>query len=798
MGHDAMTAATIGLEQTGCPHCGSVVVDVRAAPFCCAGCRGAYEFLREARLDRYYELLDGPGRPVLRTRGLDHKWTEPLIATIAGANPIARVDLDIQGVHCSACVWLIERLFARFVGHGSIVVNPAVGRIQLVVGAGFDLCSFVREVERFGYLLGPARKSEHRASTDIVWRMGVCIAIAMNSMIFAIAIYAGLADGPVFVLFQRLNLALSTVSLVVGGPVFFRAAWQGVRRGILHLDVPIALGILLAFAGSVATYGAGRGSASYVDTLNIFIALMLVGRWLRERVLERNRLEVLASDGADGLLTRKRTADVVTTAPCTSIRAGDILVISPGDLIPVDARLLGEQDESCSLDWINGENRPRRFAPGSIIPAGSFLAGERVVEVEAATDFEGSALVDLLRTPVSRDADRAMQTPWWQKVTRFYVGGVLALATIGGVGWLTTTHDTGRSLEVVTAVLVVTCPCAFGLAMPLAHALAQARLRRSGLYVRSSGFLDRACAVRTVVFDKTGTLTAATAGLEDPEVLRCLPGVARSALRHLVPRSSHPKAAALRSAIAEIGLSAEASVVEPSVTELAGRGLELTHAGETYRLGAASWAAPSSRAGASDLVFAVDGRALATFSPGETLRTDAAAEIEALRREGFDVWLLSGDDPARVVEVARCCGLAADRAVGGSSPRAKDDWLRVHDHGDVLMVGDGINDTLVVEHAFCSGTPAVDRPFMAARSDFYFVTAGLSPVREALHAAKALASVRTMNLSIAVCYNAVAVSLAYAGLMSPLLCAVLMPISSLTTLGATRVALSPASRLWKS
>jgi Cu2+-exporting ATPase len=798
MGHDTVTAAIPAPSPTGCLHCGSLLVDLRAAPFCCLGCQGAYEFLREARLDRYYALRDGPGRPVLRTRGFDHRWTEPLVAVIASADPVAKVDLDIQGLHCSACVWLIERIFTRLDGHASIVVNPAMGRMQLVVGAAFDLTAFVREVERFGYLLGPARKSERRASTDIVWRMGVCIAIAMNSMTFAFAMYAGLADGPVFVLFQRLNLALSTVSVVVGGPVFFRSAWHGVRRGIMHLDVPIALGILLAFAGSVASYRTGRTATSYVDTLNTFIALMLVGRWLRERVLERNRLEVLASDGADGLLTRRRSADVVATVPCTSIRAGEVLVISPGDLVPVDARLLGDRAESCSLDWINGENRPRSFAPGSIVPAGAFLAGGRVVEVEATSDFEGSALMDLLRTPVSRDADGAMLTPWWQQVTRYYVGAVLALATIGGIGWLAATHHTIRSLEVVTAILVVTCPCAFGLATPLAYALAQARLRRAGLFVRSAGFLDRAVDVRTVVFDKTGTLTAPGTALLDHEAIRRLPPEARSALRHLVERSNHPKTAALRSAMAELPLSTSGGALESPVTEWTGHGVEVTHAAKTYRLGAADWSAPTSGTATSDLVFAVDGRLLATFSVQETLRTDAAYEVAALRHEGYDVWLLSGDDPARVVEVARSCGLDATRAIGGASPRGKDDWLRAHDRGDVLMVGDGINDTLVVEHASCSGTPAVDRPFMAARSDFYFVTAGLSPVREALHAARAVARVRTMNLSIALCYNIVAVGLAFAGLMSPILCAVLMPLSSLTTLGATRAALSPASRLWKS
>ena len=571
--------------------------------------------------------------------------------------------------------------------------------------------------------------------------MGVCIAIAMNSIIFAVAMYAGLHDGPLFALFQRLNLALSSVSLLVGGMVFFRSAWQGVRRGVLHLDVPIALGIVLAFLGSAYSYVAGRSSASYVDTLNVFIALMLVGRWLRERVLERNRLEVLASDGADGLLTRRRTGSTIATVPCTSIRTGDLLVLSPGDLVPVDARLLGDCEENCSLDWINGESTPRPFLPGSVIPAGAFFAGRIVVEVEAVTDFEGSSLVDLLRTPVSRDADDAMQTPWWQRVTRVYVGLVLLLAAVGGGAWFVATHDAVRSLGVATAVLIVTCPCAFGLATPLAYDLAQARLRRAGLYVRSAGFLNRAALVRTVVFDKTGTVTAATSTLENPEGLRTLSFKARCALQHLVERSHHPKAAALRASLLNIDGAASSPPLDATVTEWLGLGVELACDGETYRLGSASWAAPSHNAN-SALVFAASEHVLATLSCREELRPDAAEEVAALQREGYDVWLLSGDAPSRVVDVARRCGISAERAIGGASPQCKDEWLRAHDHRDVLMIGDGVNDTLVVEHAFCSGTPAVDRPFMAARSDFYFVTPGLSPIRMALHAARAVAWVR--------------------------------------------------------
>jgi Cu2+-exporting ATPase len=304
--------------------------------------------------------------------------------------------------------------------------------------------------------------------------------------------------------------------------------------------------------------------------------------------------------------------------------------------------------------------------------------------------------------------------------------------------------------------------------------------------------------VRTVVFDKTGTLTVAAAAVQDPEALRALQPAALQALAHLVQRSSHPKAVAVRAALVQLGLAATTATLDAPVTERAGLGIEVAHAGATYRLGAPGWATSSRAPAESNLLVSADGRVVAAMSVREALRADAADEVAALLREGFDVWLLSGDDPARVLEVAERCGLPADHARGGASPHAKDAWLQAHDHRDVLMIGDGINDALAVEHAFCSGTPAIDRPFMAAHSDFYFVTPGLAPIRTALHAAKAVAWVRSMNLTIAVCYNAFAVGLAYAGLLSPLLCAVFMPLSSLTTLGATRIALSPGSRLWKS
>ena len=767
-----------------------------------------HALLTSQHLERYYDLRGVRGIPVpeQRIERRDYKWLEPIVQRVrdsAGAG-IARVDLDVQGLHCSACLWLIDTVFRRRVGAVRVTVNPSLGRAELVVAPQFDLDGFVREVESFGYLFGPPLKTEHPRSSGLVVRMGICIALAMNSMILGIAIYAGLANGPLYDLFLRLDLALSFASLVIGGSVFIRSAVQGLRHRVLHLDAPIALGIVLAFAGSVYSYAAHRGGGIFVDTLNVFIALMLVGRFLQERVLEKNRLALLANDGAEGLLTRRVRDGRVETVACTSLASGDRLRMASGDLVPVDA-ILRDARAGFSLDWINGESRVRTFEPGDRVPAGAFSSGAEAVELDACDDFSASPLLEWLRTPAARDADAAMSMPWWRRLAKVYVAAVLVAGAIGFFAWLVATGDFARSAEVATAVLIVTCPCAFGIAMPLAYDLVQSGLRRAGLFVRVTGFLDRAAEVRTVVFDKTGTLTSGTLTLRNVDAPRRLDVASKRALYRLSESSSHPKARAVHQAL-EGGIDVPGSVDphrgESRVREEAGRGVSWrSPEGVAYRLGAPDWVSSGAahrESTAGDLAFGRDGELLATFVTEETLRPDAADEVALLKARGYDVWLLSGDDSARAAQTARVAGIGAQRVVGDASPQAKAAWVDAHDHRDLMMIGDGINDSLVVERAFCSGTPAIDRPFMAARSDFYFVTPGLRPVRLALDAAKVLARVRRRNLAMAVTYNVIAVSLAYAGLMSPLLCAVLMPASSLTTIAATTWSLHPRSRLWRS
>lgn len=790
-----------------CPHCGQPTPeDAHAAPYCCVGCRAAHALLQDAGLERFYDLQGADGVPVGELGASSWLWLEPLEAAAARAaeredrGGVARLDLDVQGIHCAACVWVIETLFRRQPGARDIEVNPGLGRLRLRYEVDtFPLRDYLERLARLGYRTGPALKRRSSQTDGLLARLGVSAAIAMNSMILSAAVYFGLSEDAagIHTLFAWVNLALGTLAVLVGGPTFFRGAWQGLRAGVLHLDVPISLGIVLAYAGSVYLFFSGHPDDTYFDTLCAFITLMLAGRFLQGRMLDRNRQRLLADSGVEGLHVRAVDArGHLVVAPVTEIVAGTTLVLAPGELLPVDARLMDEGGTgggAFDLAWINGESEALDFTSGALVPAGAHLRGRRTIRLEAASDFSSSALRDLLGGDEAADVPPKLRG-FWHRVSQVYVAGVLVLAAGGFVAWLPAGELVATSIAV--AVLVVTCPCALGLATPLAYEMAHAGLRRKGFFLRRGDFFERALSVRKVLLDKTGTLTMGTLGLRDTRPLDALDDEARDALRAMVARSNHPKSRALFAALGQ-----EAAAALPagaSVEERPGEGLTLTTAAETtWTLGAASAASAAEGdtqagtvgdaevAAAGEVALRRDGQEVARFAFEEQLRHDAARQVDALQAAGYEVWLVSGDDPARARAVGEELGLAPSRVRGGLSPADKASLIRELDEHDTLMVGDGINDAPAFRAAWCAGTPAIDRPALPARADFYLVGSGLGPVAEALAMTAHVRRTVVRNLWFAVVYNVAGIGLALTGALSPLVCAVAMPTSSVTVIGLT-------------
>ncbi len=783
---------------TVCVHCGSDLPSRTSDPFCCSGCRHVYHLLQESGLSRYYDLRGGRrlAPAALRTTQGSEPWLEQLMGQLEReadqSAQVRRFSLDVQGLQCGACVWLIDAVFKRAQGALSIRLNPALGQLTCAVEPGFSLPEFVHAVEDFGYRLGPARKQAAPAQRGLLLRTGVCIALAANTMFLSATTYFGLEEGALYDLVQNASFALSTLSTLVGGSYFVGRALTGLKRGVFHLDLPIAVGMLLAYAGSVWSLFLGRGHASYLDTVSVFIALMLVGRVLQERLIERNRRQLLASEGASALLARVVRDGHAELVPCAQVRPGDELLVCPGELVVVRATLT-DPVASCSLDWINGESEPRRFNGGDELIAGSINAGRSPLHATACASFESSDLDLLLRDGSERDARH--RGDFWDVLARLYVLLVL-LATAGGVVlWWWSGYSAERILELATATLVVTCPCAFGIATPLAYELGVARLRQLGLFVRDGTFFDRAARVRQIVFDKTGTLTTGSLVLKAPAALGTLRAYERDVLYSMASQSGHPKSAAVARAVR--ALDERAKLLKVDVLEISGVGLECRVDGVRYRLGSPAWAAPGAALEVGP-VFSADERVLCVLETEEVARPDAQREVKALREEGYRLWIASGDKPEHVHELARALQIDDAQAHGGLTPNGKVALLASLDRGDTLMLGDGINDGPALSRALCSGTPAIDRPFVPARTDFYYLTPGLSPVRSALRVARKVRKTVRGALAFATAYNVLVVGLAYAGWMVPWLAAVLMPASSLTVLVFTGFSLSPGRILWKS
>ena len=771
---------------TCCKHCGAALPDARAVEsgFCCAGCAYVFRLVHEHGLAGYYRIKDEITAPadaaVFQPR--DYAWLEraqKIAETTAAPDRPPELVLDLQGVSCAGCVWLIERLFQQQAGAREIVANAQRGTLRLRwVRGEFNAAGFARALQAFGYLVGPLGEARGELeSRALVKRIGLCAAFSMNVMLFTLPVYFGMgADFEYARLFGLLSLAFGTLSLLVGGVYFIGRAVRALRMGAMQIDLPIGLGIVGAYAGSLFGWLAGEERFVYFDFVSGFILLMLIGRWAQVAAVERNQRRLLALQPKP---PRVLTEDAGEVAPET-LRKGQVYALATGQTNPVEAQL-GVEAATFSLASINGEAEPRVFQGGSRVPAGSINVGRGPARLTARQEWSESLLAQLLATPERAGARDGLI----ERIVRGYIVGILLVATLAGVGWWLGTGDALRTWAVVTAVLVVSCPCAVALAFPLADELATVALRRRGVFVRNGGLWTKLSRVRHVVFDKTGTLTLETPVLKNPEALRGLEPDARAALHALVRDNPHPLSQALLESVLAEGTPEPLS---GEVRETVGSGVET---GE-WSLGRAGWRTrrqaevdhrlDDKPAEVGATVLARAGMSVAEFEFADTVRADARTEVAALRRRGLRVQILSGDRQEKVTALAAELGLAAECGIGELSPQEKAAWFTDARAEAALMVGDGANDSLAFDRALCRGTPVIHRGLLEQKADFYYLGRGISGIRELFEVDGVRRRTQRVILMFSVVYNLLAVGLAVAGKMNPLVAAILMPLNSLATL----------------
>ncbi len=754
--------------QPVCLHCGSAFrTSFPETKFCCSGCEFVHGLIQQNRLTQFYEFQEGaipPARSVVFQKR-DYRWLEAL-----APEGIRGLRLDLQGLSCLGCVWLVEKLFHRWTGAHGLHIDSSLGQVVLRFDPGTcDLPGFAAELQSYGYLLGPPTGTKAR-DRALPLRIGLCGALAMNAMLFTLPGYLGLESGSALsALFQKVALGCSTLSFLTAGSYFGLRAVRSLKVGVLHIDLPIALGLAAAYAGSLFAWSRGATDFVYFDFVSVFSFLMLSGRWLQQAAVDRNRNHLL------GL-------KVQVAEP----RSGERFRVEPGALVPVRSQLCSA-GATLGMEWINGESESHTARLGQVVPAGAINLSPVALECEALEAWQDSLLRRLLH-PEARPGSE-LQTGM-ERFIRRYLVTVLVLASAAFCGWLCVGGSLLRALQVLTSILVVSCPCAAGVALPLVEDLAAARLRRRGVFVREPGLWNRLDRVKTVVFDKTGTLTLETMALLNPDELHGLAPGAQAILLGMVRDNLHPVSCALRELLLAAGIP---EGTRRSPVEEIGCGLELQVGQTRWRLGKPGWAGPD--LGAGDTQFSADNTVLAAFRFGEQPRADAREELQNLRAQGFRLQILSGDRAEKVATMGQRLGMEAGACLGGLSPDEKAGWIGDHVPRQALMIGDGANDSLAFDQSLCTGTPAIDRGLLEHKADFYFLGRGLLGIGELFRVAAQRRRAIRVVLGFAIVYNAVAGGICLAGKMSPLLAAILMPLSSVVTLGLALLFLRRTDRV---
>jgi Cu2+-exporting ATPase len=791
-----------------CAHCGLPAPGVEHGPsFCCPGCRSVHALIHEAGLGEYYALRVGleaqpSQRPADEPSALEARYAhldDPAVAAAHGLRP-GEATLALAGLHCAACVWVLERLPRLCPGVASARVDYGRARIHLAWDpAVIRLSTVAAALHRLGYppqlRTEEAEAERRRIARRELWRLGVAGALAGNVMLMAFALYAGAmtSDSELGRFIEGLSLALAIPAVTWAALPFHRGAWAGLRAGVLHMDLPISLGIGAGFGASAFATLCGTGEA-YYDSVCTLVFLLLMGRFVQQRGQERVATRGELWQGlVPGTVTRREDG-AWRSVYASALRPGDRVRVAPGERFAADGRVVAGSGHA-DLSMLTGESHPVPLHPGSLVWAGTTSAGDALeLEVTAVADdtrlgrvVEGVGRADRERAPVVRMADR---------LAGWFVAAVMGLATIGGVLWWQHAGP-ARAFEVVVSLLVVSCPCALGLATPLALTVARGRAARAGFVLRSTAALDALGRVRRVILDKTGTVTEGRVRVVDAGE----PAQAE-ALRHaaVVERGArHPLALALvrwaedddptRTSARPPAppASARAALVATDVIEHPGRGIEGRVGEHRVRVGSPQWLEPTDAATRARLlallersltpvVVELDGRVAALAGLGDQLRREAPAIARDLVARGYALALRSGDHPRLVATTAEALGLADAR--GGLSPEDKAAELR--GRPDTVMVGDGINDALALRSASVGVAVSGGAEAALAVADVYLRRPGLAPLRELLLGARRTRAVVRRNLAFSLAYNVLFASLALAGLVTPLLAAILMPASSLT------------------
>jgi Cu2+-exporting ATPase len=802
------------LSTTGCFHCGLSItigthyhVDLDGAErgFCCLGCQSVCAAIFEAGLQGFYQrtpegmLLAPPPEPPGDIEIYD--FDEVQQEFVACSGDLRDIHLLVEGIHCPACVWLIERGLQREPGVQSANVNLAAKRIHLRWDSKRNkLSSLIRALARIGYAAVPydpenAEGVIKKANRSMLFRLFFAGFAMMNLIWISIALYSGANKGEFREFFHWMGFALATPTLLYAGYPFYRGAIGGLRAWRLTMDLPIAIGLSVTYAYSTyITVTANKIGEVYFDTVTNLIFVILIGRYLEgmfrhqalsatRRLMElQPRVATVIQDGKEQIV------------PTRGVKPGDHVLIKPGYKVPVDGIVL-EGHSTVDESMLSGESAPVSKFVGAKVSAGTVNSNGALL-VEVSSILQNTTLSKIIRlveeaqaskAPIQRMADTIV--PWFVLVT-------LICAALTFFIWNTENFE--LALMAATSVLIITCPCALGMATPMSIAVASGLGARYGILIKNGLVLETLSRVNHFVFDKTGTLTEGKMSVAHVRTTPIADGknILRSAAA--VERYSEHSAAKAIIAEAEAHRLNYRDVTVREFHSVAGLGVQAEVNGEPVLLGSAEWLirrgitlddgllaqARELEAQAMSCVHCALGDAhVAVFALADKLREDAQKLVNELRAAGIGMTLLSGDRKA--VAEAIALQLGGMEVIAEVLPQDKDRVIqRLQQDGKVVaMVGDGINDAPALVRADVGIALGSGTDVSLESADIVLMHNGLDKVRLATLLSRRTLLTIKQNIGLSFVYNAIMVPLAMMARINPLAAAITMPISSLVVIG---------------
>lgn len=691
-----------------------------------------------------------------------------------------QIDLSVPAVYCGACMVTIEDALKRLQEVERARVNLSSKRVSVTwkdsVGANrLDPVEIVKAIASTGYeshLFLDASGQSDETRNQLLRAVAVSGFAATNIMLLSVSVWSG-ADASTRDMFHWISAMIAAPALIYAGRSFFESAFNALRHGHTNMDVPISLAVILSYSVSLAET-INHGEHAWFDATVSLLFFLLIGRTLDHLMRDRARSSIV------GLARLSpRGAMVITDdgshdyRAIEDVRPGDKILFAAGERIAVDCKVLsGDSD----IDWsiVNGESNPVAATTGDGLLAGTLnLTG--ALTVEAVAEARNSFLSEIISLMEAAEGGKARYRRIADRAARLYSPAVHLLALLSFLGWGFIGGDWKQAMLVAVSVLIITCPCALGLAVPVVQVVAAGRLFRNGIMVKDGSAMERLAEATAVCFDKTGTLTLGRPTLRNPD--ECDPRM-QAIASGLAANSRHPLSAAIVRAFPGNQFAFD------QVREIAGGGLEARTSEGLWRLGSSAFALTESTSndmatGYSESVLSLDGRQVGRFEFEDLIRPEAFSTVSRLKELGYGSAILSGDRAPVVKSLADRLGISTWQA--GLSPQGKVEAVAEASAkgARILMVGDGINDAPALSSAHVSMAPSTAADVGRQAADFVFLRDGLSAVTLAIDVSRSAGRLIRENFALAIGYNIIAVPIAIMGLATPLVAAIAMSTSSI-------------------